>query len=166
MSTTLFLQRSCSLTCAGALLLLAAPIPVHGQFNYITNIGAITITGYTGTGGAVDIPAAINGLPVTSIGYAAFYYTGLTSVTIPNSVTYIGDSAFDSCFSLTNATIGNGVTYIDAFAFQNCGSLTCVTIPDGVGSIWKWRICFHQPDQRADPQQRYKSRRRSIPGLS
>ena len=67
-------------------------------FNYTTNNGTITITGYTGPGGAVTIPDTINGLPVTSIGdYAFCNCTSLTSVTIPNSVTSIGDEAFSYC---------------------------------------------------------------------
>ena len=62
------------------------------EFNYTINNGTITITGYTGPGGAVTIPDTINGLPVTSIGDCAFYNcTSLTSVTIPNSVTSIGN---------------------------------------------------------------------------
>ena len=50
------------------LLLLMLPAAVQAQdFTYTTNNGAITITGYTGPGGAVTIPDMINGLPVTSI---------------------------------------------------------------------------------------------------
>ena len=48
------------------LMLLALPAPVQAQFNYTTNNGTITITGYTGSGGAVTIPSTINGLPVTA----------------------------------------------------------------------------------------------------
>ena len=50
------------------LLLLALPAAVQAQFTYTTNNGSITITGYTGQGGAVTIPDTINGLPVTDIG--------------------------------------------------------------------------------------------------
>ncbi len=54
------------------LLLLALPVVVQAQFTYTANNGTITITGYSGPGGAVTIPSAINGLPVTSIGSEAF----------------------------------------------------------------------------------------------
>ena len=53
------------------LLLLTLPAVGKAQFNYTTDNGAITITGYTGPGGAVTIPDTINGLPVTSIGALA-----------------------------------------------------------------------------------------------
>ena len=55
------------------MLLLALPATVQAQFTFTTNNGAITITGYTGLGGAVPILGSTNGLPVTSIGYEAFY---------------------------------------------------------------------------------------------
>ena len=82
-----------------AVLLLTLPAVVQAQFNYTTDNGTITITGYTGPGGAIVIPDTINGLPVTSIGVGAFASTSLTSVTIPNSVTSIGLDAFSSCTS-------------------------------------------------------------------
>ena len=94
-------------------LLLTLPAVVEAQFNYTTDNGAITITGYTGPGGALAIPATINGLPVTRIGnYAFTVCTGLTSVTIPNGVTSIGDRAFNYCTNLTSVTIGNSVGHI------------------------------------------------------
>ena len=54
--------------CLLVLLLLAAPAAVQAQFTYTTNNGAITLTGYTGSGGAVVISNF-----VTSIGSDAFY---------------------------------------------------------------------------------------------
>jgi hypothetical protein len=79
------------------LALWTLPGVVNAQFIYVTNNGSITITGFTGLG-VVVIPSSTNGLPVTSIGTEAFYRQyRLTSVTIPDSITNIGDSAFYYC---------------------------------------------------------------------
>jgi hypothetical protein len=123
-----------------SLLLLTLPAAVHAQFTFTTNNGAITITGYTGPGGAVVIPSATNELPVTCIGDSAFHAcTSLTSVTIPDSVTNIASYAFEFCYNLANVTLGNGVTSIGSYAFAYCstmgGGLTSVIIPDSVTTI-------------------------------
>ena len=118
------------------LLLLTLPTVVLAQWNYTTNNGAITITGYTGPGGVVVIPGAIAGLPVTSIGTNAFFSNeSLTSVTVPNSVTGIGAEAFKECFLLTSVLIPDSVTNIGSYAFSDCYGLTNVTIPNSVTSI-------------------------------
>jgi hypothetical protein len=124
-------------------LLLALPAVVQAQFSYETNNGKITITGYTGPGGAVTIPETINGLPVTSIGGYAFYYcTSLTSVTIPNSVTSIGSYAFCDCSSLSSVTIGTNVTRIADRAFNWCTRLTSVVIPNSVTSLGECAFAY------------------------
>jgi hypothetical protein len=70
---------------------------------------------------------------VTYIGGSAFSSNKLTSITIPNSVTYIGHSAF-SYNKLTNVSIPNRVTYIGIHAFAN-NNLTNVSIPNSVTRI-------------------------------
>ena len=60
---------------------------------------------------------------------------GLTSMTIPASVTNIGNCAFNGCSRLTNVTIPNGITRIGQSAFASCQGLTSMTIPNSVTSI-------------------------------
>jgi hypothetical protein len=114
------------LFCAGA----------QGQFIYTQNTdNSLTITGYTGAGGAVTIPSNIDNRVVTAIGSDWFSnLTTLTSVTIPDSVTIVGDSAFYYCFNLTNVIFGTNVSYLEDWAFYYC-PLTAITLPDSVLSI-------------------------------
>ena len=72
---------------------------------------------------------------VTSFGDFAFWEFSLTSMTIPTSITNIGEYAFASCSRLTNVTIPNSITSIEADTFHGCSSLTSVTIPKSVTSI-------------------------------
>ena len=90
--------------------------------------------------GAVKIPPKINfkgnNYEVLKIGEYAFQgCESLTSITLPNSITYIGNRAFDWCTGLTSITIPNSVTIIEMYAFRDCTNLTSITIPNSVTRI-------------------------------
>lgn len=86
--------------------------------------------------GSITIPDMLGGCPVSSIGSHSFDgCVRLTEVTIPNSVTNIGYSAFHMCFGLENVKIHEGVKCIQECAFQNCTNLTALTIPRSVTKI-------------------------------
>ena len=101
-----------------------------GNFKYETNgASSISITGYTGTEGVVTIPNEIDGYKVTQIAKEAFKENEIiTSVTIPDSVTIINDSAFYSCTKLESVTMGNSVKELGSYAFSNCTKLSSVKL--------------------------------------
>ena len=104
---------------------------------YITNAdNTITITNCYENAVTIDIPAEINGMPVTAINSSAFANrTYLQSVTIPASVTSIGTDAFNGCTALSEIAIPDGVASIANSAFYGCTSLERVTIPASGTSI-------------------------------
>ena len=115
-----------------------------GDWTYSVSGSQATITGYSGVGGAVEIPALLDGVSVVKVGPEAFFNnTSITSITIPDSVTSIGEDAFRYCTSLASVTIGNSVTSIGEDAFRFCTSLTNITIPDSVTSIgdYAFAVC-------------------------
>ena len=85
-----------------------------GDYTYTTNtVGEATITGYTGAGGDIIIPAVLDG----------------------HIVNVIGDDAFGDCDSLTSVTIPEGVGSIETFAFYNCNNLASLMISSSVTNI-------------------------------
>jgi Flp pilus assembly protein protease CpaA len=126
----------------GTLLILACMVhglaaATFGDFTYTDDGTSITITEYSNYATeTVEIPAVINGMPVTGIGDSVFTFrSALTSVTIPDSVTSIGHAAFQACSGLANITIPDSVIYIGRSAFASCSGLTSITIPNNVTYI-------------------------------
>ena len=80
----------------------------------------------------VDIPASLTGIPAM-----AFYNTAITSLSIPEGVTYIGTEAFDRCYNLVNVNFPTTLTSISDWAFKSCSKLTGVVLPNGLKTIGK-----------------------------
>lgn len=86
--------------------------------------------------GAVAISATCYNLPVIEIEEGGFKnQSGMTSVTIPDSITAIGKSAFEGCTGLTSVTFGLGVLSVGERAFFGCSELTEVTMCKSVDEI-------------------------------
>lgn len=114
----------------------AANAPLF-DFEFTPDNTAVIVTNYKykGTAADVTIPSRYKGKPVTMIDHAAFHNSAVTSVTIPDSVTSIHDSAFAYCSSLTNISIPNSVTAIGSFAFEGCTKLESITLPSSLLTI-------------------------------
>ena len=91
--------------------------------------------------GDIIIPEKVKGndgveYVVASLGASCFEgCTGLTSITIPSSVTSLGDYCFPGCSGLTSITIPSSVTSLGDGCFQDCSGLTSITIPSSVTSL-------------------------------
>ena len=113
----------------------AAPAP-ESDFEYGVDKDTATITKYKGAGGTVEIPATLGGYPVTGIQMQAFIEcTSLKSVSMPESMTWIGDSAFAGCTGLEQVEFSPNLTTIGPNSFYSCNGLTSVVVPDKVTSI-------------------------------
>ncbi len=119
-------------------------------FRYCTSLTSVTIgngvtsigdSAFYGCTGELIINSKIVETNYTGVNYPAnsnngwLYNAKFTKVTIGNSVTSIGESAFEGCTLLTSITIPDSVTEIGGFAFYECSSLTSITIPDSVTEI-------------------------------
>ena len=105
-------------------LCIPESISVEGTIYVVTILGAGCFSGCTGLT-SITIPNS-----VTSLGDSCFSgCTGLSSITIPDSVMSLGMSCFYGCTGLTSVTIPNYVTYLNDYCFYGCTGLTSITIP-------------------------------------
>ena len=85
---------------------------------------------------SLEIPDELEGHTVTGLGYYAMgNYAALEEVTLPDTLTYIGNGTFSLCRMLFRITLPDSLIKIDTAAFFGCESLESITIPDGVLSI-------------------------------
>ena len=103
-------------------------------FTFTSDRTNVTITGYIGSGGDVAIPDSIKQLPVTTIGDGAFCFcSGLTSVTIPDSVTTIGGGAFSRCMGLLRIYFAGNAPTSGAQVFDHANNVTVYYLPGTTG---------------------------------
>ena len=131
---------------------------VYGDFGYvINNDGTVTITEYNGSAAALSIPSTIDGKAVKSISSYVFINSSITEVTLPygmtkvnyfafygarklktvnlpNTVTSIGEAAFEFCTSLETVNY-NCIDSIEKYAFYGCTSLSSFPLKYGLKSV-------------------------------
>jgi len=108
---------------------------IEGDYEYVLLGGQVTITRYHGDGGNLVIPGIIAGFPVTAIGNRAFYRKGLTSVTIPDSVTHIRFQAFQDN-GIVAVSVGLGIAHIDYNVFHDNPPFVVHAYQDSYAHRW------------------------------
>ena len=106
----------------------------QGQFfDFVVQNGDVTITGLLEETETIEIPAYLNGFPVTEIAENAFSGCDTVSfVSIPDTVRAVRINAFSGCEALKEVYLGSSVAVIETGAFSGCPSLSlvCVTAPN------------------------------------
>lgn len=126
------MRKNCFLLLLLMLCLCAAfaLADAEGDFIYSVSGGEAKTTAYTGSADTLIVPSALNGYPVTAIGYCAFRScTSLSSIVLPDSITSIGSNAFHSCLSLSQVSLPDSLVLLGSHAFYSCPALKEITIP-------------------------------------
>ena len=111
-------------------------------FLFYTYKGVNYLVGYTDTEAELVLPENYNGNGYEIYGGAFSGREDITSVTVPDSVTGIGDFAFSSCLNLKTVIIGSGVVSIGEGPFSNCTQLTSVIFKNVKG--WTYSTKYHE----------------------
>ena len=96
--------------------------------------GNLVVAKYDGTCKKIIIPETVNGYKVTKIGDNAFKESMIESISLPSTITEIGNSAFYKCYSLTTVSLNEGITSIGDEAFYQC-YIEQLVIPMSVKNI-------------------------------
>ena len=112
---------------------MSAVAELEGDYEFRMAESAAVITRYVGAGGSVTIPSRLADVPVTAIGYRAFYrIANVINVAIPGSVMTIETNGFLECTGLASVTMADGVTSVGVGAFASCTNLETVSLPGSV----------------------------------
>ena len=106
-----------------------------GYTYYVQEDGSACITNYKGLGYVLNLPKELNGHAVKRIGRGAFANRSMVSITLPDTLTAIGDGAFERCSSLGSIKLPDGMTAIGDRAFSGCHSLRSIQLPAGIKAI-------------------------------
>ena len=112
-------------------------------YTYELNGTTATLTKFTGTGTTVKVPKTVKkdgaSYTVTTIGKQTFanyrLQSALSSVTLPDSIQTIEDSAFYGCHLLSDITIPKDLITVESGAFSFCSNLTSITLPEGLTTV-------------------------------
>lgn len=103
----------------------------NDQFYYNKYSNRIVITGGKSSNmQSLTIPDTIDGLPVTEIGIYAFQFCDFSSLTLPDSITFIDHYAFGYCKNLTSVTLPASLKKTGLRIFESCPALSEVNFPD------------------------------------
>ena len=134
MKRILCLSLALTMLCA-MLTFITANAAESGDLTYENRGDHVIITGCDKNAVSVEIPAEIDSLPVTGIEEFAFNGSGLTNITIPNTVTDIGRYAFNGCRNLTAVVLPENLERIDEGVFWDCINLKELKFPEKITYI-------------------------------
>ena len=111
---------------------------VYNSFEYYETESGITVTKYLGDEANVIFPESIDGKAITEIEMRAFSMDkNIKSVTLPDTVEFIGARAFFGCDSLESIAMPKNLKEIGDYAISSCDLLSEIIVPQGVEKIGK-----------------------------
>lgn len=115
--------------------LIEAKAETYGDYSYsLLSDNTIMINKYNGDDINIVVPETINGKTVSCIGQL-FIPINAETVTLPDTITKIENSAFSGCDKLKEINLPDSLTYLGIDAFSDCSSLTSISLPDSITSL-------------------------------
>lgn len=129
---------TCLLVLAAAAGRAQEAVVIDGV-KYLLDGGKASVMQQSGLTGDIVIPETVRhdktDYTVTTVQDNAFSGNDITSISLPNTVSVMGDACFGSCSKLVSATLPAGLTSLGSNSFSFCYSLESVTLPDGLTSL-------------------------------